>query len=415
MQVAEHWNVFPLGEVLTSIANGLNVPQDKSGIGLPMTRIETIARDKIDPNKVGYVRAVSPQEFAKHRLQRGDILFSHINSEPQIGRAVVYDGIPEKLLHGINLLRLQVNPSVVNSYFLAFVLKYYRDQGVFVGLASRAVGQSSINQGKLKLLEVPVPPLEEQVAIVRALDTAQKAKEVRQRELALERERKAALIEHLFTHGTRGEPTKQCEIGQIPKSWQLSTAQQVCTQVTDGTHDSPRQEPEGFPLVTSVHLKDGRVDFQNAYRISPDEYEKANRRSKVDQYDVLFSMIGSIGAVAFVDEQPSFAIKNVGLLKTGRDPCLGSWLLYWLQNQSFQQWLKSRISGTSQKYVPLWLLRDLPIPVAPVEERDAVVAALRACDKKIDYIEQERAVLDELFRAMLEELMSGRLSAVPLI
>src|SRR2546427_12393197 len=61
----------------------------------------------------------------------------------------------------------------------------------------------------------------EQRAIARALRTVQEAKEARQRELTLERERKAALMEFLFTHGTRGEPRKQTEIGGIPESWQV--------------------------------------------------------------------------------------------------------------------------------------------------------------------------------------------------
>ena len=67
----------------------------------------------------------------------------------------------------------------------------------------------------------PLPPLPEQRAIARALRAVQGAREARLREVALERERKAALMEHLFTHGTRGEATKMTEIGEMPESWKI--------------------------------------------------------------------------------------------------------------------------------------------------------------------------------------------------
>ena len=65
------------------------------------------------------------------------------------------------------------------------------------------------------------PPLPEQRAIAHVLQTIQEAKFTRQREITLERERKAALMDYLFSHGTKGESRKQTEIGEIPESWEV--------------------------------------------------------------------------------------------------------------------------------------------------------------------------------------------------
>ena len=70
-------------------------------------------------------------------------------------------------------------------------------------------------------MPIPLPPLPEQRAIAHILRAVQAAREARQREVSLERERKAALMAHLFTHGTRGEPTKQTPIGEMPASWEV--------------------------------------------------------------------------------------------------------------------------------------------------------------------------------------------------
>src|SRR5438046_814921 len=88
---------------------------------------------------------------------------------------------------------------------------------------------TTINQRALVEFPVPVPPLPEQRAIAHTLRTIQQAREARQRELVLERERKAALMQHLFTHGTRGEPTKQTEIGEMPESWRVMRLAEVAS------------------------------------------------------------------------------------------------------------------------------------------------------------------------------------------
>jgi len=90
---------------------------------------------------------------------------------------------------------------------------------------------------------------------------------------------------------------------------------EVC-DVRDGTHDSPKEFDFGYPLVTSKHIKNRRVDLSETYLISEADYEQINKRSKVDKWDILFSMIGTVGEIAFVKNNEKYAIKNVGLIKT---------------------------------------------------------------------------------------------------
>ena len=82
------------GDIFEFIRNGLSVKQDKSGSGLPITRIETIWNAKIDANRVGYAD-IQDGESEDWLLQKGDILFSHINSVEHIGKCAIYEGAPE--------------------------------------------------------------------------------------------------------------------------------------------------------------------------------------------------------------------------------------------------------------------------------------------------------------------------------
>ena len=123
----DHWEVVKLGDVLSYIGNGLTNKQNKVGDGYPVTRIETISNDCINSEKVGYINALPSDKIEKYRLCYGDILVSHINSDSQLGRSVIYKGKPEFLLHGMNLLRMRANTKMINPFFLDSLFRFYRN------------------------------------------------------------------------------------------------------------------------------------------------------------------------------------------------------------------------------------------------------------------------------------------------
>ena len=82
------------------------------------------------------------------------------------------------------------------------------------------------------------------------------------------------------------------EMGWIPLGWSAVDSGKLF-DVRDGTHDSPKKAKEGKYLITSRHITGGIIDFSNAYLISQDDFDEVNRRSKVDSYDILLTMIGT--------------------------------------------------------------------------------------------------------------------------
>ena len=96
----------------------------------------------------------------------------------------------------------------------------------------------------------------------------------------------------------------------IPNNWKKLEAEKYCFAVTDGTHDSPKPvEYNGIYLLTSKNITSGHLDYKNAYSISKEDFEKINKRSLVEKYDILFSMIGTVGESCIVDtDYINFAI-----------------------------------------------------------------------------------------------------------
>ena len=77
--------------------------------------------------------------------------------------------------------------------------------------------------------------------------------------------------------------------------------QDLCVQVTDGTHDSPKLQPRGVPFVKGKHISGGFIDFDNCDYISHEDHLKVIARSKPERGDTLLSNIGSVGNAAFVN------------------------------------------------------------------------------------------------------------------
>lgn len=179
-------------------------------------------------------------------------------------------------------------------------------------------------------------------------------------------------------------------------------AEDFCLSVRDGTHDSPKPVAKGFPLVTSKHLKSGQIEIDSCYQVSEDDYYEIIKRSEVNQWDVLISMIGTIGEVALVQNQPHFAIKNVGLFKS-RDEVDGKWLYYYLSTAFAQNYLREISRGTTQQYVPLGSLREMPIYVfKDKSEMSRIVHILGTLDDKIENNHKMAKTLEAIAQAIFK-------------
>ena len=159
-------------------------------------------------------------------------------------------------------------------------------------------------------------------------------------------------------------------------------ATEYCKKVFDGTHDSPKPVENGRLLITSKHIANRNLDISSAYLISEEDFENVNKRSQVHQWDILFSMIGTVGNVYIeTSEKIDYAIKNMGVFSC-QNKEKAYWLYYYLQSPLVQAKIDALMAGAVQKFVPLGFLRDLDIPEY-TENSKKVVQVLSALDDKI--------------------------------
>src|SRR5262249_5180566 len=122
----------------------------------------------------------------------------------------------------------------------------------------------------------------------------QAALDSRRRELSLEHERKAALMQHLFTRGTRGESTKQTEIGEMPESWDLVQLEQVTVKFQYGLSVKGDSEAR-YPILRMNNVVDGFARAADLQYVDVDE--GTFEQFKLNRGDVLFNRTNSFELV----------------------------------------------------------------------------------------------------------------------
>ena len=187
----EDWEERKLGEIVR-ISSGFTGDSSLNIGQYELTRIETIATGQVNPNKVGYSNT---EPDKKYLLDKGDILFSNINSLSHIGKIALFD-LDMKLYHGINLLRLQ--PMNVNSQFLyqSFQLNNHLEWAK--SHANQAVSQASINQTELSKQVFLVPSQQEQQKIGTFFKQLDDTIALHQRKLDLLKETKKGFLQKMF-------------------------------------------------------------------------------------------------------------------------------------------------------------------------------------------------------------------------
>ena len=118
---------------------------------------------------------------------------------------------------------------------------------------------------------------------------------------------------------------------KVKSKWGLVRLGDVC-DIRDGTHESPRFIDKGYPLITSKNITSGMLDFKNVKNISEKDFVNINKRSLVENGDIIFAMIGTIGFPVIVNTTIKFAIKNVALFKKDLSNKLNNYYLKELLN-----------------------------------------------------------------------------------
>ena len=419
MNLPEHWEIARLGE-LGDLVRGVTYKRQETSETsnpeyLPILRATNIQdRELLLDEELVYVKGVKVSE--SQLLRKGDVIIAMSSgSKSIVGKAAQFNSEWEGSF-GAFCAVFRYN-STIEPYFIGQIFQTNRYRGHLLKEA-RGTNINNLSKGHILDYQFPLPPLPEQRAIAHILHTIQEAKFTRQREIELERERKAALMDFLFSHGTKGEPRKQTEIGEIPESWEV-----VCLADAAIFTKKPKNlrysEYNQIPFVPMELIP-------IAKHYSEDFILKTNNELKSGTYfelgDILLAKITPSfengKQCIFKDLPTPFGIATTEVIPIREVEGISdiSYLFYYLLLPNVRTSLAGKMQGTTgRQRLNKEALVNLEIPLPSLSEQRAIANIFQAIDEKTAALEQEVELIDELFHAMLEELMTGQRSAVPLI
>jgi type I restriction enzyme, S subunit len=347
--------------------NGTTTKQNDDGRGVPVTRIETISDGTIDPKRVRFADMDS-KDIERWRLLSGDILLSHINSVDHIGKAAIYNGQPEILIHGMNLMLLRPDQKLVLPTFLHYALRSESVRSHIRSRCKRAINQASINQKELSSIAILVPALSEQQTAVELLARAESIVRMGRESEQKAREIIPALFLDMF-----GDPATNA------RGWKRVPFELITHRITYGFTCPMKHWPAGIPIITAKNVLEGRIDFDDVHFASKAEFDALTAKSKPSLGDILVTKDGTIGRCAAVEDAFSFCInQSVALIKPKGNKVLPEFVVGFLGFPSILESLQSMGKGQALKHLQITELAKRLIPLPPLEIQQDYAARMQS-------------------------------------
>jgi type I restriction enzyme S subunit len=203
--IPTHWRTARLKSLISAgPTNGVS-PQITEDGDLQTFSLSAIRSGQVDvqPSDVKYVSRNAVAQIADYQLRSGDVLLIRGNGNLNlVGRAaIVTDDIPDSIYPDL-LMRIRVKAGT-NPRFLVLSINSSAARDQMKIAARTAVGTFKINGEAVKTLQLALPPLWEQAAIVEKCDNAtsriRSSLDVSLREIELLREFRARLTSDVVT------------------------------------------------------------------------------------------------------------------------------------------------------------------------------------------------------------------------
>ncbi len=163
------WSWRPLGEVITSLRNGVFVSRPvPASTGPAILRISAVRPMALNTEDVRYVPdGASIKNISDYFVDPGDLLFTRYSGSPElVGACAVVPDHTSKLLHPDKLIRVKVNHAIMEPRFMELAAAVGMTRQEIRNRVKTTAGQTGISGSDLKAVPFPVPPVNVQRQIV---------------------------------------------------------------------------------------------------------------------------------------------------------------------------------------------------------------------------------------------------------
>ncbi|MCG7608758.1 MULTISPECIES: restriction endonuclease subunit S [Mycobacterium] len=278
--------------------------------------------------------------------------------------------------------------------------------------------QWSLRPEHFKMVRFPVPPAEEQAAIVKYLAHANaridKAIAAKRRLVGLLNEQKRSVANAIVTQGVGQSELVASGVpwlGDVPRGWDVAPLKRYWS-VTDCKHLTVPFVDEGIPLASVSQAQRFLLDLSDAKRTDKASFESLIEGGREPRRgDLIYCRNVGVGAAAVVDTDETFAMgQDVCLLRSkDQNPYF---LNHYLQSNAMRAQLELILVGSTFRRINVEDVRSLVILVPPLLRQSQLVKAIEEeitpSDAAIAQAQSEIALLQEFRTCLVADVVTGQ-------
>jgi type I restriction enzyme S subunit len=329
----------------------------------------------------------------------GDILISSANSWNLVGKCCWVPNLPWRSTFGGFISVLRANPTMVDPRYLFRWFASDRTQVTVRSFGQQTTNISNLNVDRCSKLKLRLPPLPEQRRIAEILDKADALRSKRRAALAQLDTLTQSIFLDMF-----GDPATN------PKGTPTARLGDLCTRITDGTHQPPVWSEAGHPFLFVSNIISGEIDFDTDKFISDSTHAELTRRCPIEIGDVLYSTVGSYGVPAVVRNPRKFAFqRHIAHLKPNRELLDPEFLRVMLGSQPLKQQADRFARGVAQKTINLSDIREYVVFQPHMDKQRQLTQRVMTVENMKVVLRTALADLDALFASLQHRAFRGEL------
>ena len=340
----------------------------------------------------------------KGKLTRGDLI---LTTRGTVGNVAYYNELIKynhlRINSGMVLLRTTEN---VDNLYLYKVMTsgFIQDKIKNISFGS---AQQQLTVKEIKKFKVPLPPLEEQKKIADILSTVDQKIAFVEDKISQTQELKKGLMQKLLTQGIGHTEFKDSEIGRIPDSWGVVKLPELADKITSGGTPS-RKKPEYYENGMINWLKTGELKDCYIYESQEKITEEAVKNSSAKLFPtdtVLIAMYGAtIGQTAYLKVEST---TNQACCAIIFNKNIADSLFYWKYFYFIKDLLIGKGIGAGQPNISQGIIKDLSMPLPPIEEQKQIAEILSTVDQKLEVLKDKKGFFQELKKGLMQKLLTG--------
>ena len=374
--------------------------------GFPILRISNIQDNIIDTNKIVYTNIDSYKEnLTKYIVEKDDLLIAM--SGATTGK-VGFNTTDTKFLLNQRVGKF-IPKSTLSKQYLFYFLSTQVEKNLRI---SAGAAQPNLSSEQIKNMEIPLPPLPVQKAIVAKLDAAfasiEQAIAAAERNADNAKQLFQSYLSDVFERG--GEGWVEKKLGDV-----CGFFNGYAFKSNDVIRNSDTQ------LLRMGNLYGNRLSLDRSPVFYPDKFQQTYSQYLISKGDIVMSLTGTVGKrdygyAVMIEQISTQLLLNQRIAKIqnlNENLITKEFLLFYLRSEKFLDMLFKSANGTRQANLSTTTMKSLPIPLCSIVEQRTLLDKIGEIDTRTRDItiiaEKKRSLLEALKQSLLNQAFNGQL------